>query len=42
MSGNVTPDEMYHDRKREAANRRAEIKRLTLESRKKKNLRNVA
>jgi transposase InsO family protein len=40
--GNVTPDEMYHGRQREILTRREKIKRLTLERRKKENLRNAA
>jgi transposase InsO family protein len=40
--GNVTPDDMYHGRQREITSRRAKIKRLTLERRKKENLRNAA
>jgi putative transposase len=40
--GNVTPDDMYHGRQREILTRRAKIKRLTLERRKKENLRNAA
>ena len=37
--GNVTPDDMYHGRQREILTHRAKIKRLTLERRKKENLR---
>jgi hypothetical protein len=40
--GNVTPDDMYHDRQRSILARREKIKRLTLERRKKENLRNAA
>ncbi len=40
--GNVTPDDMYHGRQREILGRRAKIKRLTLQRRKKENLRNAA
>jgi putative transposase len=40
--GNVVPDDMYHGRQREITSRRAKIKRLTLERRKKENLRNAA
>ena len=40
--GNVTPDDMYHGRQRAILSRRAKIKRLTLERRKKENLRNAA
>ena len=40
--GNVTPDDMYHGRQREIITRREKIKRLTLERRKKANLRNAA
>jgi transposase InsO family protein len=40
--GNVTPDDMYHGRQREITSRRAKIKRLTFERRKKENLRNAA
>ncbi len=40
--GNVTPDDMYHGRQREIVSRREKIKRLTLERRKKENLRNAA
>ena len=40
--GNVTPDDMYHGRQRAILNRREKIKRLTLERRKKENLRNAA
>jgi transposase len=40
--GNVTPDDMYHGRQRAILSRRERIKRLTLERRKKKNLRNAA
>ena len=40
--GNVTPDDMYHGRQREILTRREKIKRLTLERRKKENLRNAA
>jgi len=38
----VAPDDMYHGRQREILTRREEIKRLTLERRKKENLRNAA
>ena len=40
--GNVTPDDMYHGRQRTIPSRREKIKRLTLEGRKKENLRNAA
>jgi putative transposase len=40
--GNVTPDDMYHGRQPAILSRRAKIKRLTLERRKKENLRNAA
>jgi len=40
--GNVTPDEMYHGRQPAILSRREKIKRLTLERRKKENLRNAA
>jgi len=40
--GNVTSDDMYHGRQREILSRRDRIKRLTLERRKKENLRNAA
>ena len=40
--GNVTPDDMYHGRQRAILSRREKIKRLTLERRKKENLRNTA
>ncbi len=40
--GNVTPDDMYEGRQREIVTRREKIKRLTLERRKKENLRNAA
>jgi transposase InsO family protein len=40
--GNVTPDDMYHGRQRAILARREEIKSLTLERRKKENLRNAA
>ncbi len=40
--GNVTPDDMYHGRQREILTRREKIKRLTLQRRKKENLRNAA
>jgi hypothetical protein len=40
--GNVTPDDMYHGRQRAILSRRVKIKRLTLERRKKENLRNAA
>ena len=40
--GNVTPDDRYHDRQRAILSRREKIKRLTLERRKKENLRNAA
>ena len=40
--GNVTPDDMYHGRQRAILSRREKIKRLTLERRKKENLRNAA
>jgi transposase InsO family protein len=39
---NVTPDDMYHGRQREIITRREKTKRLTLERRKKENLRNAA
>ena len=40
--GNVTPDDMYHGRQCEIITRREKIKRLTLQRRKKENLRNAA
>jgi putative transposase len=40
--GNVTPDDMYHGRHHAIVSRRKETKRLTLERRKKENLRNAA
>ena len=40
--GNVTPDDMYQGRQRETPTRKEKIKRLTLERRKKENLRNAA
>jgi hypothetical protein len=40
--GNVTPDDMDHGRQREIFTRRERIKRLTLQRRKKENLRNAA
>jgi len=40
--GNVTPDDMYHGRQREILTNREKIKRLTLQRRKKENLRNAA
>jgi hypothetical protein len=40
--GNVTPDAMYHGRQHEILTRRQKIKRLTLERRKKENLRTAA
>ncbi len=40
--GNVTPDDMHHDRQREIFTHREKIKRLTLQRRKKENLRNAA
>ncbi len=40
--GSVTPDDMYHGRQRAILSRREKIKRLTLERRKKENLRNAA
>ncbi len=40
--GNVTPDDMYHGRQSAILSRREKIKRLTLERRKKENLRNAA
>ncbi len=40
--GNVTPDDMYHGRQHAILSRREKIKRLTLERRKKENLRNAA
>jgi len=40
--GNVTPDDMYHGRQRVLLSRREKIKRLTLERRKKENLRTAA
>jgi transposase InsO family protein len=40
--GNVAPDDMYHGRQRAILSRRAKIKRLTLERRKKENLSNAA
>jgi transposase InsO family protein len=39
--GNVTPDDMYHGRQRAIVSPREKIKRLTLERRKKENLRNA-
>ena len=40
--GNVTPDDMYHGRQCEILTHREKIKRLTLQRRKKENLRNAA
>ena len=40
--GNVAPESLYYGRQREITSRRAKIKRLTLERRKKENLRNAA
>ena len=40
--GNVTPDDMYHGRQYAILSRREKIKHLTLERRKKENLRNAA
>ena len=40
--GNVTPDDMYHGRQREIFTHREKTKRLTLQRRKKENLRNAA
>ena len=40
--GNVTPDDMYAGRQNEIVSRREQIKRLTLERRKKENLHNAA
>ena len=40
--GNVTPDDMYHGRQRAILTQREKIKRLTLERRRKENLRNAA
>ena len=40
--GNVMPDDMYHGRQHTIVSRREKIKRLTLERRKKENLRNAA
>ncbi len=40
--GDMTPDEMVHGRQRAILSRRGKIKRLTLERRKKENLRNGA
>ena len=40
--GNVTPDDMYQGREHAIVSRREKIKRLTLERRKKENLRNAA
>ena len=40
--GNVTPDDMYHGHQREILTHREKIKRLTLQRRKKENLRNAA
>ncbi len=40
--GNVTPDDMYRGRQRAILTRREKIKRLTLERRKKENLRSAA
>jgi putative transposase len=40
--GNVTPDDMYHGRQREILTNREKIKCLTLQRRKKENLRNAA
>jgi transposase InsO family protein len=40
--GNVAPNDMYQGRQRKITTRRQEIKRLTLERRKKENLRNAA
>jgi hypothetical protein len=39
---NVTPDDMYHGRQPAILTRRQKIKRLTLERRKRENLRNAA
>jgi len=39
--GNVTSDDMDHGRQRAIPSRREKIKRLTLERRKKENLRNA-
>ena len=40
--GNLTPDDMYHGRQRAILSPREKIKRLTLERRKKENLRDAA
>jgi len=40
--GNVTPDNLYHDRQREIVTHREKIKRLTVQRRKKEYLRNAA
>ena len=40
--GDVTPDDMYRGRQRAILSRRAKIKRLTSDRRKKENLRNAA
>ncbi len=40
--GNVTPDDMYHGSQHAILSRREKIKRVTLERRKKENLRNAA
>ena len=40
--GDVTPDDMYHDRQRAILSRREKIKRLTLKRRKNESLRNAA
>jgi len=40
--GNVTPDDLYHGRQLAILTRREKIKRLTLERRRKENLRNAA
>jgi hypothetical protein len=39
---NVTPDDMYHGLQRAILSRREKTRRLTLERRKKENLRNAA
>jgi hypothetical protein len=41
-TGNVTPDHMYHGRQPAILSRKAKIKRLTLERRKKENLPSAA